>query len=76
MIFSSLSLAFVKINLWPYGMNSIMGRCFFLIIVGKSIYITEGSVMKDQHFNPNRHACWKNLVLIVSSMNASDGQVK
>ena len=49
---------------------------FFLIIVGKSIYIAEGSVMKGQHFNPNRHACWKNLVLIVSSMNVSDGQVK
>ena len=73
-IFSSL--AFVKINLWPYGMNSKRYGFFFLIIVGKSIYIAEGSVMKGQHFNPNRHACWKNLVLIVSSMNVSDGQVK
>ena len=52
---------------------------FFLIIVGilNLLYVTEGSMMKGQHFNPNRHACKKNyLVLIVSSMNASDGQVK
>ena len=32
---------------------------FFLIIVGilNLLYITEGSMVKGQHFNPNRHAC-------------------